>query len=142
MYKTIVCAIGLGSKEKGEHLLHMAQGLLDTDGSLHLVHAIERFPSLVRRGPDDWAVSVINEAEEKLSQLCREPAIPALVHVRTGRAADTILAVAAETSADLIVVAAHANDVFDKLFGSTVDNVVHHAKCSVLIDRISTMAKH
>lgn len=141
MYKSIVCAVGLGSKEKAEHLMHTACALLDTDGTLHLAHTVERFPSLVRQGPDEWAVSVIGEAEEKLSLLCRELSVPALVHVRTGRAADTVLAVAIETKADLIVVAAHTNDVFDRVFGSTVDHIVHHAKCSVHIDRIPSAPK-
>ncbi len=141
MYKSIVCAVGLGSKEKAEHLIHTARMLLDTDGTLHLAHTVERFPSLVRQGPDEWAISVIGEAEEKLSLLCRQLSVPALVHVRTGRAADTVLAIAIETKADLIVVAAHTIDVFDKVFGSTVDHIVHHAKCSVHIDRISSASK-
>ncbi|GES40763.1 nucleotide-binding universal stress UspA family protein [Rhizobium sp. ERR 922] len=141
MYRSIVCAVGLGSKEKAEHLVHMASQLLDADGTLHVAHTVERFPSLVRQGPDEWAVSVIGEAEEKLSLLCRELSTPALVHVRTGRAADTILAIAAETKADLIIVAAHATDIFDRVFGSTVDHIVHHAKCSVHIDRILTAPK-
>ncbi|MDL2410277.1 universal stress protein [Rhizobium calliandrae] len=141
MYKTIVCAIGLGSRERAEHLMHTAQALLDTDGSLHVVHVVERFPSLVRQGPDDWAVSVIDEAEKKLAQLCKRLSVPALIHVRTGRAADTILAIATETKADLIVVAAHVPDVLDRVFGSTVDHIVRHAKCCVHIVRIYSETK-
>lgn len=136
MYKTIVCAVGLGSRERAEHLVRTAQALLDTDGSLHVVHVVESFPSLVSQGPDDWAVSVIDEAEKKLSLLCKQLSVPALIHVRAGRAADTILAIAAETKADLIVVAAHASDILDRVFGSTVDHIMHHAKCCVHVDRI------
>ncbi len=141
MYKTIVCAVGLGSRERAEHLVRTACALLNTDGTLHLAHTVERFPSLVTQGPDDEDVSVISEAEEKLSQLCRQLSVPALVHVRTGRAADAILAIAAEMRADLIVVAAHAPDILDRVFGSTVDHIVHHAKCSVHIDRLMPAAK-
>jgi nucleotide-binding universal stress UspA family protein len=43
--------------------------------------------------------------------------------------------------ADLIVVAAHAPDILDRVFGSTVDHIVHHAKCSVHIDRLMPAAK-
>lgn len=50
MYKSIVCAVGLGSKEKAEHLVHIASQLLDADGTLHVAHTVERFPSLVRQG--------------------------------------------------------------------------------------------
>ncbi|HEX8048736.1 universal stress protein [Rhizobium sp.] len=141
MYKTIVCAVGLGSKERAKHLLNTAHALLDIDGALHVAHAVENFPSVVQQGPDDWAVSLISEAEEKLSQLCRQLSVPALIHVRTGRASNTLLAIAAEMKADLIVVAAHAPDVLDHVFGSTVDHIVHHAKCSVHIDRILPAAK-
>ncbi|MGM4984404.1 MULTISPECIES: universal stress protein [Rhizobium] len=136
MYKTIVCAIGPGSKERAEHLLRTAHALLDADGTLHLAHSVERFPSLGTQGPDDRAVSIISEAEEKLSQLCRKLPMPAPVHVSTGRAADAVLAIAADVKADLIVVAAHEPDILDHVFGSTVDHIVHHAKCSVHIDRI------
>ncbi|MDL2398324.1 universal stress protein [Rhizobium mayense] len=141
MYKTIICAVGLGSRERAEHLLRTAQALLDTDGSLHVVHVVERFPSLAKQNPDDWAISVIDEAEKKLSLLCKQLSIPALIHVRTGRAADTILAIATETKADLIVVAAHAPDVLDRVFGSTVDHIVRHAKCCVHIIRTYSEAK-
>ncbi|MBB5576065.1 MULTISPECIES: universal stress protein [Rhizobium] len=137
MYKTIVCAVGLGSRERAEHLVRTAQAFLEADGTLHVVHVVERFPSVVSQGPDDWAVSVIDEAEKKLSQLCKQLRVPALVHVRAGRAADTILAIAAEVKADLIIVAAHKPDVLDRVFGSTVDDIMHHAKCCVHIDRIS-----
>ncbi|MGV1838375.1 universal stress protein [Rhizobium rhizogenes] len=141
MYKTIVCAVGLGSKERAEHLLRTAHALLDSDGTLHVAHTVERFPSLGTQGPDDRAVSIISEAEEKLALLCRQLSVPALVHVNTGRAADAILAISAEMKADLIVVAAHAPDILDRVFGSTVDHIVHHAKCSVHIDRIMPAAK-
>jgi nucleotide-binding universal stress UspA family protein len=141
MYKTIVCAVGLGSKERAEHLLRTAHALLDTDGTLHVAHTVERFPSLAQQGPDDRAVFVISEAEEKLSLLCRQLSMPALIHVNTGRAGDAILTVAAEMKADLIVVAAHTPDILDRVFGSTVDHIVHHAKCSVHIDRLMPAAK-
>ncbi|MDK4741275.1 universal stress protein [Rhizobium sp. LEGMi198b] len=136
MYKTIVCAVGLGSRERAEHLVRTAQSLLETDGSLHVVHVVERFPSITSQEPDGWAVSVIDEAEKKLSQLCKQLSVPALIHVRPGRAGDTILAIAAEVKADLIVVAGHRPDVLDRVFGSTVDQIMHHAKCCVHVDRI------
>ncbi|MEF0944225.1 universal stress protein [Rhizobium sp. BR 362] len=137
MYKTIVCAIGLGSRERAEHLVRTAQALLAAEGTLHIVHVVERFPSVVNQEPDRWAVSVMDEAEKKLSQLCKQLSVPALIHVRPGRAADTILAIATEVHADLIIVAAHTRDVLDRVFGSTVDDIMHHAKCCVHIDRLS-----
>ncbi|WP_312862898.1 universal stress protein [Rhizobium sp. P28RR-XV] len=79
---------------------------------------------------------MIGEAEERLSTLCKNLGIPAFVHVRSGSASRTLLKIAEEREADLIVVAAHASDIFDHIFGSTVDHIVRHARSSVLIDRI------
>ncbi len=135
MYKTIICAVGLGSRERAEHLLRTAHSLLEPRGRLRIVHIVESVPSS-RQGPDEWALAVIGEAEENLALLCKRLAIPASVDVRTGRAADTILTIATEIKADLIVMAAHSPDILDHVFGSTVDHVAHHAKCSIHIDRI------
>jgi nucleotide-binding universal stress UspA family protein len=140
MYKTVLCAIGLGSRERAEHLLDTSKGLLANDGILHVVHVVERFASFTMKAPDDATIAVIGDAEQKLRALCKQLSIPGLVHVRTDRAAETILEVAAEVEADLIVMAAHRADVLDHIFGSTVDHVAHHARCSIHIDRISQTA--
>ena len=47
----------------------------------------------------------------------------------------TILEVADETHADLIIVASHQPDVQDYFLGSTAAKVVRHARCSVLVLR-------
>lgn len=141
MYHTIVCAIGLGSKERAEHLLATARALLAPDGTLHIAHIVERFPSSGKQSPDATAVAVIDEAEQKLSSLCRRQSVTAVVDVRCGRAPETLLTIAADVSADLIVVAAHAPDILDRVFGSTVDHIVRDAKCSVLIDRVPSKRK-
>ncbi|WP_454854571.1 universal stress protein [Rhizobium binxianense] len=136
MFKTIVCAIGLGSRERAEHLLRTSQALLATDGNLHVVHIVERFPSFAVQAPNEWTIGVIRDAEQKLSTLCKQLSITAIVHVRTGRAAETVLEIAEEVSADLIVMADHRSDILDHVFGSTVDRIAHHARCSIHIDRL------
>lgn len=134
MYDRVMCAIGLGSRERAEHLLHTSQALLKPNGQLTVVHIVERFPS-GHESPDEWAVSVIGEAEEKLNALCRRLGITATIDVRTGTASKTLLIIAKERKADLIVLATHASDILDRIFGSTVEYVIRHAECSVLIDR-------
>ncbi|NTF45556.1 universal stress protein [Rhizobium rhizogenes] len=134
MYDRVMCAIGLGSRERAEHLLRTSQALLKPNGQLTVVHIVERFPS-GHESPDEWAVSVIGEAEEKLNALCRRLGITATIDVRTGTASKTLLIIAKESRADLIVLATHASDILDRIFGSTVEYVIRHAECSVLIDR-------
>ncbi|NLR97903.1 universal stress protein [Rhizobium sp. P38BS-XIX] len=134
MYDRIICAIGLGSRERAEHLLRTSQALLAPHGELTVVHVVERFPS-GHESPDAWAVSVIGEAEEKLNTLCRRLGMTTTIDVRTGNASKTLLLIAKERKADLIVLATHASDILDRLFGSTVEYVIQHAECSVLIDR-------
>ncbi|ENN86829.1 UspA domain protein [Rhizobium freirei PRF 81] len=135
MYTRIICAIGLGSRERAEHILRTSYSLLAPGGELTAAHIVERFPA-GQESPDGWAISMIGEAEEKLGTLCRRLDIPAFIHVRSGPAARTLLKIAKERNAELIVVAAHTSDIFDRIFGSTVDHVVRHARASVLIDRI------
>ncbi len=135
MYTRIVCAIGLGSRERAEHILRTSYSLLAPGGELTVAHVVERFPA-GQESPDGWAISVIGEAEEKLGTLCKRLEIPAFIHVRSGPAARTLLKIARERNTELIVVAAHTSDIFDRIFGSTVDHIVRHARSSILIDRI------
>jgi len=44
MYRTIVCAIGNGPRETAERILNKAAGLLDKDGSIFVIHAVETVP--------------------------------------------------------------------------------------------------
>ena len=115
MYDKIICAIGLGSRERAERLLRTSSALLSPGGELIIVHVIERLAS-GHEGPDDWAVSVIKEAEDKLDGLCRRLGIIASIEVRTGTAT-------------------HVSDILDRIFGSTVEYVIRHAECSVLVER-------
>ncbi|KAA1180348.1 universal stress protein [Rhizobium tropici] len=134
MYEKIICAIGLGSRERAERLLRTSHALLSPGGELIVVHVIERFPS-GSESPDNWAVSVIKEAEDKLDALCKRLGIAASIEVRTGAASRTLLTVAQEQKADLIVLATHTSDILDRIFGSTVEYVIRHAECSVLVER-------
>jgi universal stress protein F len=52
-----------------------------------------------------------------------------------GNPSQVIVATVKETVADLVVVAAHRDDVLDRIFGSVVDHVVQRAPCSVLVLR-------
>jgi len=136
MYRTIVCAIGNGPRETAERILNKAAGLLDKDGSIFIIHAVETIPRYMTTClPEDFETAAIEDAEEKLTLLCRQMKIPALVEVHAGSAARVLLAAAQEKEADLIILSTHVADITDYIFGAVVDRVVRHAKCSVLVDR-------
>lgn len=113
MFNTVVCAIGMGSRARVHHLIDTSRELLAPGGVLHFVHAVDRFPSLSEASPDAWATGVIAEAERKLCDFARALPVSPVIHVRVGRPDEVILAVASEVGADLILVAAHHEDILD-----------------------------
>ncbi|RUM23266.1 universal stress protein [Rhizobium vallis] len=136
MYRTIICAIGMGSRETANRLLRRAAALVDEGGSIFVIHVVENIP---RRHltdlPEEFETTAIVEAEKKLMSLCKEFAIPATVEVRIGVAGSVLVSAAREKSADLILLSSHVTDITDYVFSSIVEKVVRHAGCSVLIDR-------
>ena len=78
-------------------------------------------------------------AEEELAALVRreiKAPLQARTLVRTGRAAQEIVAAAAELEADLIVIATHGHTgLRHVLLGSTAESVVRRAPCPVLTVR-------
>ncbi|HVV83061.1 MAG TPA: universal stress protein [Kofleriaceae bacterium] len=71
----------------------------------------------------------------------RAPEVPVrfIVHVRIGKAADQILALAADVSAELVIVGSHGFRGVDRLlFGSVSEAVVRAARCPVLVVRAKT----
>lgn len=136
MYRTIICAIGMGSRETAIRLLRRAAALVDEGGSIVVMHVIENIPRHhLTDIPEEFETTAIIEAERKLVALCKEFAVPATVEVRIGVAASLLVSAASERSADLILLSSHVTDITDYVFSSIVDKVVRHAGCSVLIDR-------
>ena len=136
MYRTIICGIGMGSRQTANRLLRRAAALLEDGGNIVVMHVIENIPHRhLTELPEEFETTAIAEAERKLAALCKELGIPATIEVRVGVAASLLVAVAREMSADLILLSSHVSDITDYVFSSIVDKVVRHAGCSVLIDR-------
>ncbi|RWX11965.1 universal stress protein [Rhizobium hidalgonense] len=136
MYRTIICGIGMGSRQTANRLLRRAAALVDEGGNIVVTHVIENIPHRhLTELPEAFETTAIVDAEKKLAALCRELGIPARVEVRIGVAASALVALARETSADLILLSSHVSDITDYVFSSIVEKVVRHAGCSVLIDR-------
>jgi universal stress protein F len=77
----------------------------------------------------------VKEAQTLLDGIARTSGLNAEARVLRGHAAQSILDVAEDVGADLIVVASHRPGLSDYLLGSTASRVVRHANCSVLVVR-------
>lgn len=130
-----------------QHGLAFAGALAERfQATIQLLHVVEP-PGLPQWG---YAHIPLREARlrqaagEKLPKLPSECGLhPALVvssKIRSGEAEDEICAVAAESRADLIVLASHGLGGIQHAFsGSTAERVVRHAPCPVLTVRDQTL---
>ena len=101
--------------------------------SAAVMHDLEIFPLAIPEAELD------KHAKEKLLAIAAveiEELVPVQVHVRFGKAFREIVAVASETTADLVVIATHGHTGLSRiLLGSTAELVVRHAPCPVLVVR-------
>ncbi|MBX4996326.1 nucleotide-binding universal stress UspA family protein [Rhizobium binae] len=136
MYRTIICCIGMGSRQTANRLLRRAAALGDEGGTIVVMHVIENIPHRhLTDIPEEFETAAIIDAERKLAALCKELDVPAVIEVRVGVAASLLVSAARERAADLILLSSHVPDITDYVFSSIVGKVVRHAGCSVLIDR-------
>ncbi|MBX5083395.1 universal stress protein [Rhizobium lentis] len=136
MYRTIICGIGMGSRQTANRLLRRAAALLNDGGTIIVIHVVENIPDRhLTDIPEEFERAAIIDAEQKLASCCKELGVPARIEVRIGVAASLLVSVAAERAADLILLSSHVPDITDYVFSSIVEKVVRHAECSVLIDR-------
>ncbi|HZP46719.1 MAG TPA: universal stress protein [Candidatus Binataceae bacterium] len=120
--------------------LHYAERLArESDGTLHLLHVVEKYPALGE--PDVSENDNIREEEtsrQRLTQIAQEQlgAVKWQVHVAAAapRAlAKAIVRVAEEVAADVIVLRTHGRKGLAHLvIGSVAEDVVRNATCPVL----------
>ena len=121
-----------------ERALEHARSLAQTTGAhLRVVHALAPGEAgRVAGGLRTWEISAGTaraELEERVRRL-HEGIEPASCSVRTGRAVDVILAEAAATGADLIVIGASGLTRWRRpALGGTVQRVIEQAPCPVLV---------
>lgn len=110
------------------------------NAELHLL-AVGRIPEYAetvseteeaREQAKSYYSKVMDEAADHLKQ--RE--LSAKVHIDFGKPADTILRIAEDLGADLIVMGTKPHSPLRRrVLGATVDKVIDHAHCSVLVVR-------
>lgn len=136
MYKTILVAIDMSHLAEGEAIVKLAASHAAQGSKIILLNVVEDIPN--------WAavnlpVGVLDRSVEstkaQLKAIAKASGVHMDVDVRTGHSYDTILEVAKEKDANLIIIASHRPGLQDYFLGSTAAKVVRHANCSVLVVR-------
>lgn len=136
MFRTIIVPVDLAHPEKGKSMIGLAPKLAGKNAQIVLITVVEDVPAYVATAlPGGFIEKSKAEAHSILEGMAKAAKLNADVQVRSGSAHTAILALAAEKSADLIIVASHRPELADYLLGSTASRVVRHAKCSVLVMR-------
>ena len=141
MYKHILLPIDLQHESSWIRALPNALELCRTHGaSLHMMTVVPGFGmSIVGQFfPEGYEEKVNAEVMEKLHAFVKDN-VPEGVQVQhivgEGNIYESILNVAGQVEADLIIMASHRPELQDYLLGPNAARVVRHARCSVLVVR-------
>ena len=134
MFQTVV--VGADQSDTATEAVRQAIELVKlTGGRLHIVSAY-RPQQFSASGGEEQALDSGDLAESVLADhasRARAAGIEADTYARSGAAADAICEVAAEISADLIIVGNKGMVGVRRVLGSVPNSVAHKAPCSVLI---------
>ena len=136
MYNSILIPVDLANVTNVNSLIDHASVYSSSNSKIILLNVVEEIPSWAAvelpRGILDKSVQ---SSLEKLTALAASSSIEVEVEVRVGHPYQTILEVAEEKSAELIIVASHQPELQNYFLGSTAAKVVRHATCSVMVVR-------
>ena len=140
MYTSIV--VGIDASPTAEKALAKAIELARaSEARLHVVSAYEPVTARVAGGApaaEEFRVSPSFKADAALEHALDRAGAGDLTveqHAPKGDAADALISVAQEKSADLIVIGSVGMQGPKRIFGSVPNSVSHHAPCDVLIVR-------
>ena len=111
-----------------------------TSTVLHLL-AVGRIPEYAETVSEteearEQAKSYYSKVMEDAAEHLKQRGLSARFHIDFGKPADTILRIAEDSRADLVVLGTKPHSALRRRFlGATVDKVVDHAHCSVLVVR-------
>ena len=137
MYNTILIPVDMAHLEKAKDMIDAAKTQTNKGAKLILLNVIDAVPSWATTYmPDnDILAKQRQSAHDELASVASDNAIDAEIIVRTGYSYSTILEVAEEAKAQLIIIGSHRPGYGDYFLGSTAAKVVRHAKCSVYVIR-------
>jgi len=136
MYKNILVPIDTGHIVEGKSIIDLAAQYANDDAKITLLNVVEDIPNWAAVNlPADLIDKSIETVQSEMKAIVTASGIKMDVEVRTGHSYNTILDVAEEKNADLIIIASHRPGLQDYFLGSTAAKVVRHATCSVLVVR-------
>lgn len=118
-----------------------------TGGTLHIIHVIEPsvyptdlgFPQVGLVDLDKELVENSNLELAKIEEELKAKGIKIIKFITHGRPSDEIVDYANDNKIDLICIATHGRNGFERfLFGSTTEKVLRKAPCPVLAVRMPT----
>jgi len=138
MYNTILIPIDISQAEKAKEMITIAKTQGDDKTKFILLYVMENPPG--RASPNLINNKIIEEEREAAktdlsSIVSTESLANADIQVLNGHSYSTILDVAKDENAQLIVIGSHKPNMSDYFLGSTAARVVRHAKCSVYVVR-------
>jgi universal stress protein F len=136
MYKTILVPIDMAHVAEGKTIIDVASEHVGEGAKIVLLSVVEEIPGWAAASiPKEIIDRSTQYAQEELAGIAKASGLKMETVVRTGHPYSTILEVAKEKSADLIIIASHRPGLQDYFLGSTAAKVVRHATCSVLVVR-------
>ncbi len=137
MYNTILIPIDMAHIEKAKVMIDAAKSQAKEGAHLILLNVIDAVPSWANTYmPDnDILANHRKSAHDELVAIANDNSIDAEILVQTGHSYNTILKIADQIKAELIIIGSHHPGVSDYFLGSTAAKVVRHAKCSVYVIR-------
>ena len=136
MFETVVVGAD-GSASAADAVQQAIELVKLTGGQLHIVSAYK--PQQIKlAGGDEFARSLDTGdlADSVLADLAgraRTAGVEVQIHGKAGSPADAICEIAAEVSADLIIVGNKGMKGVRRVLGSVPNSVAHQAPCAVLI---------
>ena len=141
MFDRILLPIDINHPESWEKALPAAKRCAGDSGEVHLLGIVHDLGSAVVSSflPADFEKSAMEKLKAKLGDLAAAEfgdGSKVETHVAHGHVPESILRIAGQIDADLIVMASHPpNDFQTLLVGSNADKVVRHATIPVLTIR-------
>ena len=136
MFKTILVPIDIANTGVSKSVIDIAATNGNADTQVILLNVVEEIPRWAAvELPHDIQEKSLRSSIDELNAISQAADIKTEVEVRVGHPYQTILEVAKEKNAELIIIASHQPGLQDYLLGSTAAKVVRHAKCSVMVFR-------
>jgi universal stress protein F len=136
MFKTILVPIDMAHVVEGKANIDLAAQHAEAGAKIILLNVVEDIPGWAAAElPANLVETSRTRAKAELTAVAKASGMEVEVEVRSGHSYKTILEVAREKEADLIIIASHRPGLQDYFLGSTAAKVVRHAHCSVLVIR-------